>query len=103
MTYRNRKHLNLLHDVPCMCRFTHRCQGPSVPMHSNALATGRGAGFKAPDWAVAAGCNEGHDYIDGRKGGWTLEEKRSEWLLAFYRTQDWLFENEKLVVNKEAA
>jgi hypothetical protein len=60
-----------------MCRFPHKCKGLSVPMHSNALSTGRGAYFKAPDWAVAAGCNDAHDYIDGRKGGWTLEEKRA--------------------------
>lgn len=85
-----------------MCTFPHLCQGPSVPMHSNALATGRGASFKAPDWAVAAGCNEAHDFIDGRRGGWSLEEKRSEWFLAFVKTQDWLWENSKLVVNKGA-
>lgn len=101
MTYRNRTHLNLLHDVPCMCRFPHQCRGLSEPMHSNALSMGRGSSFKAPDWAVAAGCHDAHNYIDGRKGGWSLEEKRSEWLLAFFRTQDWLFENELLVVNKQ--
>lgn len=103
MTYRNRAHLNLLHDVPCMCDFPHECRGLSVPMHSNELAMGRGAGHKAPDWAVAAGCNDAHDYIDGRKGGWTKDEKRSEWRRAFYKTQDWLFSNAKLVPNKEAA
>ena len=103
MTYRSRAHLNLIHDVPCMCRFPHDCKGLSEPMHSNALSMGRGGSFKAPDWAVAAGCHDAHDYIDGRKGGWTLEEKRAEWFLAHVRTQDWLFENRKLVVNKEAA
>ena len=103
MTYRNRKHLDLVHDCPCMCRFKHDCAGQTVPMHSNALAHGRGAYFKAPDWAVAAGCKDAHDYIDGRKGKWSRDEKRSEWFLAFVRTQDWLFENEKLVVNREAA
>lgn len=70
-------------------------------MHSNALSMGRGAYFKTPDWATAAGCTNAHDFIDGRKGGWSLEEKRSEWQLAFYRTMDWLFTNAKLVVNKE--
>ena len=103
MTYRNRKHLNLLHDVPCMAQFPHQCQGPSVPMHSNALQFDRGASFKAPDWAVAAGCNAAHDFIDGRRGGWDKETKRAEWMLAYIKTQNWLFENERLVVNKEAA
>lgn len=103
MTYRNRAHLDLLHDVPCMCTFPHRCQGLSEPMHSNALQFDRGASFKAPDWAVAAGCHEAHDFIDGRKGRWTKEEKRSEWMLAHVRTMNWLFENQRLVVNKEAA
>ena len=103
MTYRNRKHLNLLHDVPCMCDFPHECRGLSEPMHDNSLAGGRGASFKAPDWRVAAGCHEAHNFIDGRKGGWTKDEKRSEWDRAFIKTMNWLFENEKLVVNKEAA
>lgn len=72
-------------------------------MHSNALQFDRGAYFKAPDWAVAAGCQEAHDLIDGRKPGFDLETKRAEWMLAFIGTQNWLFENGKLVVNKEAA
>lgn len=103
MTYRSRAHLNLLHDCPCMCAFPHECRGLSVPMHDNSLAGGRGAGFKTPDWRTAAGCNDAHDYIDGRKGGWTKEEKRAEWERAFIKTMNWLFENGKLVVNKEAA
>lgn len=103
MTYRSRAHLNLLHDVPCMAKFPHECQGQTVPMHSNALQFGRGAYFKAPDWAVAAGCKQAHDLIDGRAGGWDLDTKRAEWMRAFIATQDWLFENGKLVVNKEAA
>lgn len=72
-------------------------------MHSNDLTMGRGASFKAPDWAVAAGCMEAHDFIDGRRGGWDKDTKRAEWFRAYVKTQDWLFENEKLVVNKEAA
>lgn len=100
MTYRSRAHLNLIHDIPCMCSFPHHCQGLSVPMHSNGLEYGRGVGFKSPDWAVAAGCPDAHDYIDGRKGGWDKETKRAEWFRAHIKTQDWLFENELLVVRK---
>lgn len=72
-------------------------------MHGNDLLLGRGASFKAPDWAIAAGCHDAHDYIDGRKGGWTKDEKRSEWWRAFVKTQNHLFEMERLVVNKEVA
>ena len=38
-----------------------------------------------------------------RKGGWTKDEKRSEWDRAHIKTMNWLFEHRKLVVNKEAA
>ena len=103
MTYRNRKHLDLVHDCPCMVDLPHECRGLSEPMHSNDLMFGRGASFKAPDWAVAAGCHNGHGLIDGRSGGLLKDEKRAAWLRAFIRTQNWLFENGKLVVNKEAA
>lgn len=72
-------------------------------MHSNELGMGRGASFKAPDWAVAAGCHNAHALIDGRVGGLPKDEKRAAWQRAFVKTLDWLFSNEKLVVNKEAA
>ena len=101
MTYRNKNHTDLCHDVPCICSFPHECKGPSVPMHCNELSTDRGAYFKAPDWAVAAGCSEAHDYIDGRRGKWPKDLKHAEWWRAFVKTQNWLWENEKLIVNKE--
>lgn len=103
MTYRSRAHLNLVHDCPCFVDLPHQCQGLSEPMHSNDLSFGRGASFKAPDWAVAAGCHNAHALIDGRAGGLPKDEKRAAWMRAFVKTQDWLFGNGKLVVNKEAA
>lgn len=103
MTYRSEAFLALVRKVPCRCRFPHICQGPSVPMHDNSLAGGRGASFKTPDWRTAAGCNTAHDFIDGRRGGWTKDEKRSEWDLAFIATMDYLFEHRMLVPNKEHA
>jgi hypothetical protein len=63
-----------------------------VPAHSNQSEYGRGFSFKSHDWAVAALCRESHDYIDGRKGGWTKEEKHAEWLRAFVKTQTLLWE-----------
>lgn len=97
MTYRSKAHTDLLHDAPCFFSFPHRCNGPSVPCHSNNSLFGRGKDFRTPDWAVAAGCPAAHYEIDegttlGREQSWT------EWLLAFKRTMDWLFENELLVV-----
>lgn len=103
MTYRSRAHLDLVHDCPCMVDLPHECRGLSEPMHSNDLMFGRGASFKAPDWAVAAGCHNGHGLIDGRSGGLPKDEKRAAWLRAFIRTQNWLYENAKLIPNKEAA
>ncbi len=41
------------------------------------MLSGRGASFKAPDWAVAAGCHNGHGLIDGRAGGLPKDEKRA--------------------------
>jgi hypothetical protein len=73
------------------------------PRESNSLAGGRGASFKAPDWRTAAGCHNAHDLIDGRVGGLPKDEKRAAWERAHIKTMNWLFENEKLVVNKEAA
>lgn len=91
--YRNRKLLNLAHDMPCMAQFPHVCSGPSVPCHANDLLFGRGFAYKTPDWAYAACCNDAHEYLDGRKGGWDKETKRAEWLRAYVKTQNELWES----------
>ena len=102
MNYRSRKLLDLAHDMPCMASFPHQCQGKSVPCHANDLLFGRGFAYKAPDWAWCAACPDAHDYIDGRKGGWDKEVKRGEWLRAYVRTQNFLWETGKVVVNGKA-
>ncbi len=98
MTFRSRKLLDLCHDTPCMATFPHTCKGQIVPAHSNEQAFGRGASFRADDCFVAALCQEAHDYIDGRRGGWKKDEKHAEWLRAYIRTQRWQWENGKVVV-----
>lgn len=87
--YENRKLLDLPHDSPCFAQFRHQCNAHlgCVPAHDNALAGGHGAGLKASDNRHASVCPEAHDYLDGRKGGWSLEEKRSEWDRAYIATQ----------------
>lgn len=87
MTYRNRKLLDLAHEAPCCAQFPHRCNGKSIPAHSNQQAHGRGYAHKTDDQFHAAVCPEAHDFLDGRKGGWTKEEKASEWDRAYIATQ----------------
>lgn len=100
MTYRNRKLLDLAHDMPCMASFAHECQGLSVPCHSNEHLWGRGFSHKAPDWAYAAMCPVAHDYVDGRRGGWAKSSKHAEWLFAYIKTQNYLWENGLIKVNE---
>jgi hypothetical protein len=69
-----------------------------VPCHSNDSIFGRGAFFKTPDWAVAAGCPAAHYEIDAGRS-MDRDQKRAEWLRAFVATMNWLFEHKKLIVN----
>src|SRR5574343_1519548 len=96
--YRNRKLLDLAHEMPCQADFAHRCQGQVVPCHSNQLQFGRGASYKSHDWAFAACCSEAHDFLDGRRGGWDKETKHAEWLRAYIKTQNYIWQNGKVRV-----
>lgn len=101
MTFRNRKLLNLAHDIPCQAKFPHECNDHlgSHPMHSNWQIWGRGAGHKAPDWAFAAGCGNAHKIIDpGLNPQMDREQRETEWLKAYVGTQNWLWENEKVKI-----
>lgn len=96
MTFRSRKLLNAIHDLPCLARFPHDCsqyQGVE-PAHSDLQEHGRGVGLKTADWAVAALCHTAHMMLDT----FDREQKATEWRLAHKRTMDWLFENEVLTV-----
>lgn len=99
MTYRNRKLLDLCHEIPCRAGFPHICNGPSVPAHSNEQAWGRGFSHKSHDFAVAAICPAAHDQIDGRHPGMDRETKAAEWTRAYISTQLYLWENAKVKVS----
>ena len=93
MTFRSRALLNLLHDVPCMVEYPHDCNDHlgSHPMHSNWQSWGRGAGHKAPDWAVAAGCGNAHKMIDPELNPrLDREQRQTEWQKAFVKTWEYL-------------
>lgn len=93
MTARSRSLLDLAHDMPCMfVELPHKCAGASVPCHADWQALGRGFAFKADDFMFAAGCNDAHDLIDGRKGGMPRESRFWAWLLAHVRTMRWIWE-----------
>lgn len=98
MTYRNRRLLDLAHDMPCQARFPHTCNGPSVPAHSNQQIFGRGFAHKSGDMFFAAICPAAHDQIDGRHPGMDKETKQAEWLRAYIATQQWIWENGKVKV-----
>lgn len=95
--YRSQKHTDLLHGAPCFFRFPHTHNGPSVPCHSNSSIFGRGAFFKTPDWAVAAGCPAAHYELDFGKT-MDRDEKFYLWLHAYVATTNWLYQNGKLRV-----
>lgn len=99
---RSAKLLKALRDLPCMADFPHRCNGPSVACHANDILFGRGFAYKTPDHFTAAMCPEAHDFVDGRKGGWDKETKRMEWLRAYVRTQNELWESGRVIVNGKA-
>lgn len=96
MTYRNRKLLDLAHGMPCMATFEHKCTGYQGcdPAHSDWSMFGRGGYHKSQDFAFAAMCNPSHKMLD------TLDRelKRMEWLRAYVRTQEYLWENKLIKV-----
>lgn len=94
MTYRNRKLLDLAHDMPCMARFYHVCDGLSEPAHSDQLRHGRGLGHKTGDMWFSAMCHNAHMALDTM----TRETKTAEWERAHIRTMEWLWENGKVRV-----
>ena len=96
MTYRNRSLLNLAHDCPCMATFQHPCseyQGVE-PAHSDQQIFGRGHGHKSHDFAFAAMCHTAHMMLDT----FEREQKQTEWLIAYVKTQEYLWTNEMIAV-----
>ncbi len=96
MTYRNRKLLDLAHNMPCMATFDHQCFGylGCDPAHSDSNIFGRGINHKSNDFAFAAMCNNSHKMLDT----FDKELKFFEWLRAYVKTQEYLWENELIKV-----
>lgn len=98
MNYRNRKLLDLAHDMPCQATFNHNCGGylGCDPAHSDSSIFGRGFSFKSHDFAFAAMCNASHKMLST----FDREQKEAEWMRAFVATQKHLWENGLIKVVK---
>lgn len=96
--YRNRKLLDLAHNMPCMADFPHQCTGylGCDPAHSDSSIFGRGFSFKSHDFAYAAMCNPSHKMLDT----FDNEAKKFEWLRAYVKTQKYLWENKLVRVSR---
>ena len=81
--YRSKKLLKSVREFDCQS-----CgrRGPSIPAHANWHEYGKGTGLKAHDCYVAALCQCCHDWVDGRVGKFTNEEKKELWQRAWIRT-----------------
>jgi len=99
MTYRNRKLLDLAHDMPCMAEFDHHCTEHlgCDPAHSDSHIFGRGFSHKSNDFAFAAMCRNAHQGLDRFND---REVKFFEWLRAYAKTQKYLWENKKISVSR---
>lgn len=96
MTYRNRKLLNIAHDMPCCAQFPHECvdRNGCEPAHADWQIFGRGVGHKSADWAFAAMCHNAHRMISAQVNPpFDREQRQTEWLRAYVKTQDWIWTN----------
>ena len=99
MTFRSRKLLDTIHDVPCQVDIPHECNDHlgTHPMHANWQEWGRGHGHKAPDCFVAAGCGNAHRMIDPELNPkLDREERQAAWERAYRRTWIWLWTEGKV-------
>jgi CRISPR/Cas system-associated protein Cas10 (large subunit of type III CRISPR-Cas system) len=95
--YRDKRLLELCRELPC--QICGRQNGTIVAAHSNQIKDGKGTGIKAPDYRVAALCNECHFEVDnGNK--LSKEEKRELWDAAHKSTIGYMFEHKMIGVLK---
>lgn len=89
VSFRSPKLLNAARDQPCvLCGST----GTTIAAHANSVALGKGTGCKAPDFYTAWLCQACHDWVDGRVGHLTKDEKQERWTTAYLRTVAQWFE-----------
>jgi hypothetical protein len=91
VTYRNRKLLDAVRELPCCWPLPHQCVGLVEPAHSNQIRDGKGKGIKAHDYRVAAICHAAHAELDQGRD-MTKDERREAWDEAHRRTVGLMFE-----------
>ena len=67
MTWRSRKYLDAIHDLPCLVQ-SPACIGITTgaePAHSDQGEDGKGTGIKAHDLMSAAACHPCHLWLGG--------------------------------------
>tara|TARA_R110000803_G_C11872687_1_gene308650 strand:- start:236 stop:574 length:339 start_codon:yes stop_codon:yes gene_type:complete len=104
--YRNRKLLDLAHQMPCQAEFIHECsqyglveppaQYAVEAAHSDSHLYGKGTGIKTHDWAYAAFCHTAHMELTNM----SREEHTLEWTRGFIKTQNCLWTNKLIKVSK---
>jgi hypothetical protein len=93
--YRNPKLLQAVRECPCQhCGAN---DGTVVAAHSNQMRDGKGRGFKAHDYRIAALCFKCHYEIDQGKD-LSRSERLNIWENAHRATIGWLFENDHIKV-----
>ncbi|CAJ0698043.1 hypothetical protein [Ralstonia mannitolilytica] len=93
MTYRDRKLLSVIHELPCMNCGIH---GMTQAAHRNE---GKGMGIKTSDALVAALCVDCHRELDSGKN-WLREERRDFWNRMYVKTMQQLIERGLIEVAK---
>lgn len=66
---KSKKILKAVDGQPCYLQFPNICQGRSetvVPCHSPFPEDNQGMGTKSHDWLAVPGCQDCHDFLDGR-------------------------------------
>lgn len=93
---------NSAKDAPhCFSCFNPNHDGQQLCLaHSNELAHGRGAYHKSADIFGAIVCGRCHDEIDGRRGHFSLDEKREKHRVAHERTLMFWWRNGYVVAGK---
>ena len=82
------------------CCFCHDNDMTTVPAHVNSVALGKGKGIKAPDYFHARACQRCHDLYDGRRPGWSKEERLERFFYAYCRTVQAWFEEGLLTLTQ---
>lgn len=103
MTHRSKTLTDILHGAPCFADFPHECTSwmGCEPAHSDSHIFGRGIGHKSNDWACASMCGVAHKMITASVGGASMsrEDKFDNWLRAYAKTQEWLWEQGAIKLN----